>query len=64
MSFSVTTEEQKLALLEWARGIERDEPWLRKVLDDAKREYKKLPKWAKPSNDQALPRGGAQETPI
>jgi hypothetical protein len=38
--------------LDWARGIERDEPWLRKVLDDAKREYKKRPAWAKPSNEK------------
>jgi hypothetical protein len=36
--------------LDWARGMKRDEPWLRKVLADAKREYKKLPKWAKLSN--------------
>lgn len=27
-----------------------EKPWLRKVLDDAKREYKKRPAWAKPSN--------------
>jgi len=36
--------------LDWARGIERDEPWLRKVLDYSKREYKKRPAWSKPSN--------------
>ena len=39
--------------LDWARGIERDEPWLRKALDDAKREYKKQPAWAKPSNNSS-----------
>lgn len=38
--------------LDWARGIERDEPWLRRVLADAKKSYKSLPKWArgKPPN--------------
>jgi len=39
--------------LDWARGIERDEPWLRRVLDDAKRAYKKWPAGAKPSNAKA-----------
>ena len=39
--------------LDWARGIERDEPWLRKVLDYSKREYKKRPAWSKPSNNDS-----------
>ena len=45
--------------LDWARGIERDEPWLRKALDDAKREYKKRPVWAKPSNAEVSDGGGS-----
>lgn len=48
--------------LDWARGIERDEPWLRKVLDYSKREYKKRPAWSKPSNDGTQRPGDAEAT--